>query len=56
MNTGLQTGRTFQRLLINVVEIKYFERFKPMTDGPTLYDHTCMTDSNGWIVWFIETV
>ena len=27
VNTGLQTGRTFQRLLINVVEIKYFERF-----------------------------
>ena len=26
MNTGLQTGITFQRLLINVV-IKYFERF-----------------------------
>ena len=27
MNTGLQTEGTFQRLLINIVEIKYFERF-----------------------------
>ena len=27
MNTGLQTEGTFQWLLINIVEIKYFERF-----------------------------
>ena len=27
MHTGLQTVKTFQRLLINVVEIKYFEHF-----------------------------
>ena len=27
MNTCLQTERTIQRLLINIVEIKYFERF-----------------------------
>ena len=48
MNIGLQTGRPFQRLLINIVEIKYFELLLKLLD--------CLVHLNSLIVYDIVYV